>query len=44
VEKRILTPGDYTLVVEGTLVRQEDGYTIRISGVKLRAPLRIQGT
>jgi hypothetical protein len=42
VEKRILTPGDYTLVVEGTLVRQEDGYTIRISGVKLKAPLRIQ--
>ena len=41
-EKRILAPGDYTLVVEGTLIRQEDGYTIRISGVKLRAPLRIQ--
>jgi hypothetical protein len=42
-EKRILTPGDYTLVVEGTLIRQEDGYTVRISGVKLKAPLRIQG-
>jgi hypothetical protein len=35
VERRILAPGDYTLVVECTLVRQEDGYTIRISGVKL---------
>jgi hypothetical protein len=44
VEKRILAPGDYTLVVESTLVRQEDGYTIRISGVKLKASLRIQGT
>ena len=43
-EKRILAPGDYTLVVEGTLIRHEDGYTIRISGVKLKAPLRIQGT
>jgi hypothetical protein len=43
-EKRILTPGDYTLVVEGTLIRHEDEYTVRISGVKLKAPLRIQGT
>ena len=43
-EKRILAPGDYTLVVECTLIKHEDGYTIRISGVKLRAPLRIQGT
>jgi hypothetical protein len=43
VEKRILAPGDYTIVVEGTLVRHEDGYTIRISGVKLKALLRIQG-
>jgi hypothetical protein len=42
VDKRILAPGDYTLVVESTLIRQEDGYTIRISGVKLKAPLRIQ--
>jgi hypothetical protein len=42
VEKKILAPGDYTLVVEGTLIRHEDGYTIRISGVKLKAPLRIQ--
>jgi hypothetical protein len=42
VEKRILAPGDYTLVVEGTLIRHEDGYTIRISGVKLKAPLRTQ--
>jgi hypothetical protein len=43
-EKRILTPGDYTIVVEGTLIKHEDGYTIRISGVKLKASLRIQGT
>jgi hypothetical protein len=42
VEKKILAPGDYTLVVEGTLIRHEDGYTIRISGVKLKASLRIQ--
>ncbi len=43
-EKRILAPGDYTIVVEGTLIRHGDGYMIRIWGVKLRAPLRIQGT
>jgi hypothetical protein len=42
VDKRILAPGDYTLVVEGTLIRYEDGYTVRISGVKLKAPLRTQ--